>query len=80
MKYRTYKVVGGGTITREICETDEERAQAHADAIAGKTEIGDVWDRKEREAAYKYGLKLEAEKKAAEEEARRKAEGEKKPE
>jgi len=76
MKYKTYKVVGGGEFVRRIAETDEDRALIHAEAMAGKTGIGDVWDRKEREAAYKYGLKLEAEKKAAEEEARRKAEGE----
>lgn len=76
MRYETFKVVGGGEFVRGIPETDEDRALVEAQVKAGIASVGDVWDRKEREAAYKYGLKLEAEKKAAEEEARRKAEGE----
>lgn len=74
MKYKTYKVVGGGEVVRRIPENDEDRAICAAEIAAGKATTSGVWTRKEREEAYRYGLKLEAEKKKAEEEAARAAE------
>ncbi len=49
MKYIEYNTVDGGKVIRRLAETDEDRAFLHAEAMAGRTSIGDGWDRKDRE-------------------------------
>ncbi len=58
MKYIECDTTDGGKVIRCLAETDEDRAFLHAEAMAGRIEIGDVWDRKDRERAH---LKEEAE-------------------
>ncbi len=70
MKYIEYDTIDGGKVTRRLAETDEERALLHAEAMAGKIEIGDGWSRKDRERV--------AREMKAEEEARKKQEAEQK--
>lgn len=67
MKYIEYDTTDGGKVIRRLAENAEDRALLHAEAMAGKTSIGDGWDRKDRERAHRRKLEEEAEaKKSAE--------------
>lgn len=70
MRYETLEVVGGGTFTQGIAETDEDREFILAEVKAGRATIGDGWSRKDRERV--------AREMKAEEEARKKQEAEQK--
>ena len=64
MKYVEYNTVDGGKVIRRLAETEEDRALLHAEAMAGKTTIGDVWTNKER-ARVAREIKAEEEAKKA---------------